>query len=289
MNIGLLRQMPTIAILDTGISPELDFILPRNRILAFKDFINNKKKAYDDNAHGTHIAGIAAGSGYNSRGLYSGISPMCNIVSVKILDEDGRGSSSNALLGLDWVLKNIQKYNIRIINLSIGTKDIGSKDPLIKMVEKLWDLGIIIVCAAGNNGPRSSSITSPGSSKKVITVGTMDDDINFSGRGPTKECIIKPDVLAPGSNIVSVLSKSKELKKERLKELDIISDNYVSMSGTSMAAPYVSGAISLLLQKNPYLSPNRVKLALKQSCKSIGLSKNREGWGILDINSLLKK
>lgn len=287
----------TIAVLDTGIAPVEDFTNPFNRIVHFKDFVNNKSKPYDDNAHGTHVASIAAGSGFRSMGRYRGVATGANIAAVKVLDEKGRGNATDALAGIQWVIDNHKKYNIRVANLSIGTQDIGSMDPLVRAVEAAWDLGIVMVVAAGNNGPKSSSITSPGTSRKVITVGASDDNrpadiwgnqrVNFSGRGPTSECIIKPDILAPGSNIVAALSNSEELKPQRLNSLNLVGQGYVSMSGTSMASPQVAGAIALLLEKCPSLSPNEVKLFIKDSAKNLHYSPNRQGWGLLNIEGLL--
>ena len=283
----------TIAILDTGICPLKDFIYPTNRIIAFKDFVNKKNVPYDDNGHGTHVSGIACGNGFLSNGKYMGIAPESNLISLKILDENGKGNSADVLAGLQWILDNKKKYNIKIINLSIGTKDEGGSDPLIKAVENLWDNGIIVVIAAGNNGPSKSSVTSPGISRKVITVGASDDHktvsiwgdslVNFSGRGPTSECIIKPDVIAPGSNIVSCLSKNIE-QKDKLKNVD---NNYTIMSGTSMSTPIISGAISLLLQKKPNLLPNEVKLILKNSTLNLNYSPNQQGWGLIDIKKFV--
>ena len=283
----------TIAILDTGICPLKDFIYPTNRIIAIKDFVNKKNVPYDDNGHGTHVSGIACGNGFLSNGKYMGIAPESNLISLKILDENGKGNSADVLAGLQWILDNKKKYNIKIINLSIGTKDEGGSDPLIKAVENLWDNGIIVVIAAGNNGPSKSSVTSPGISRKVITVGASDDHktvsiwgdslVNFSGRGPTSECIIKPDVIAPGSNIVSCLSKNIE-QKDKLKNVD---NNYTIMSGTSMSTPIISGAISLLLQKKPNLLPNEVKLILKNSTLNLNYSPNQQGWGLIDIKKFV--
>ncbi len=142
--------------------------------------------------------------------MYRGVAPGSHIIACKVLDEKGRGNAAEVLAGLQWVIDNRKQYNIRIVNLSVGTMDIGDKDPLVKAVEAVWDLGICVVIAAGNNGPDAGSITSPGISRKVITVGASDDGNsveiwgstlqNYSGRGPTSECIIKPDVLAPGAD-----------------------------------------------------------------------------------------
>lgn len=287
----------TIAVLDTGISPVDDFVKPKNRIKAFRDFVNNKKDAYDDNAHGTHVAAIAVGNGFCSNGKHAGMAPEAEICAIKILDDNGSGNSSDVLAGIQWVIDNHKKYNIRIVNLSIGTVDIGSKDPLVRAVEVAWDMGIVVTIAAGNNGPLSGTITSPGISRKVITIGSSDDHretsvsgndlINFSGRGPTSECIIKPDILAPGSDIVSCFTTTP-LSEKRKSELKFVDDKHIKMSGTSMSTPMVTGAIALLLQKYPMLTPNQVKYKLKQSCIDLNRPQNQQGWGLLDVAKLVK-
>lgn len=259
-----------IAFLDTGICRIEDF---GNRIKFFKDFINEKNIAYDDNGHGTHVAGIACGGGY-----YKGIAPQAEIIMLKTLDKEGSGNGSDVLAGIQWIYDNHKKYNIKILNMSIGTKATGKGDPLVMAVEKLWDKGITVVTAAGNNGPSPYTISSPGTSKKVITVGTNDDSKNkilknnYSGRGPTKECIVKPDILAPGSNIISCKCDNGK---------------YKALSGTSMSTPVVSGAVALLLEKYPDLSPDDIKYMLKLSSDNLNESPNRQGWGLLNIENLL--
>jgi len=287
-----------IAILDTGLCPAADFTKPTNRLIAFKDFVNGHHDYYDDNGHGTHVAGIACGNGYYSSGKYKGIAPEAGIIAVKILDDEGRGSSADVLAGLQWVVDNREKYNIRLVNLSVGTPDINKFDPLLAAVEYMWDIGLIVTVAAGNNGPDDSSVTSPGSSKKVITVGASDDNKtcqntfgerikDFSGRGPTRNCIIKPDILAPGAEIVSVRSQGMTVEAQEAFEDRFVGDNYLKMSGTSMATPRVCGAIALLLEKNPVLSPDDVKYALKRAAVDINKDANEQGWGRLDIDKLI--
>jgi len=220
----------------------------------------------------THVAGIAVKN-----------APGCGVASVKILDANGRGGAAELLAGLQWVITNRYKYNIRIINMSVGTSLMGG-EPIVKAVETAWDKGIVICAAAGNNGPGQCTITTPGTSRKIITVGASDDFntvdiwgsrmVNFSGRGPTKDCIVKPDIIAPGTNILSVSNKGNGLRR---------------MSGTSMSTPAVSGAVALLLEKNPNLSPNEVKYMLKQSAKNLFFPKNQQGWGALDIKALLEQ
>ncbi len=284
-----------VAIVDTGISKCNDFIYPNDRIVAFKDFINNKKTPYDDNGHGTHVAGIAGGNGTNSDGRYKGIATNCNLIGVKVLNEEGQGNASDVLAGLQWIMDNRKKYNIRIVNLSIGTNNTSYNDPLVKAVEKMWDSGIVITIAAGNDGPKKFTINSPAISKKVITIGSSDDSkyssniwgnpmVNFSGRGPTMQCVIKPDVLAPGVDIVSCLSSSISNQSN-----NVIEQNYYALTGTSMSTPIVSGAIALLLEKYPELEPDDVKLMIKKCCKNLHLPKNQQGWGLIDVYKLLSQ
>ena len=289
-----------IAILDTGLCPGADFTKPVNRLVAFKDFVNDKEDYYDDNGHGTHVAGIACGSGYNSQGVHKGIACESGIIAIKVLDEEGRGSSADVLAGLQWVADNKDKHNIRIVNLSVGTPDINTFDPLLSAVEYIWDMGIVVTVAAGNNGPKARTITSPGSSRKVITVGASDDNmtsmdafgeqiVDFSGRGPTKNCIIKPDILAPGTEIISVRSKGISEKVYDTLKSRFVDEHYLKLSGTSMAAPRVCGGIALLLEKSPHLTPDDVKYALKRSAVSLDEDANKEGWGRLDIEKLISK
>lgn len=294
-NQGYLGKGITVAFLDTGIAPLKDFTIPTNRILYFKDFVNNETTPYDDNGHGTHVAGICAGNGMLSDGKYRGIAPLVNIVSLKTLNNKGSGNSSDVLAGIQWVIDNAKKYNIRIANLSIGTEPQLTDDPLVKAVEFAWESGIIITTAAGNNGPKFGTITSPGISKKVITVGTADDTsfvnisgtnvINFSGRGPTKECIVKPDILAPGTDIISCMTPTPYKQKD--ENIEAIDKNYMKLSGTSMSTPMVTGAIALLLEKYPKLSPDDVKYALKKCSVDLNYPQNRQGWGLLNVENLI--
>lgn len=287
----------TIAFLDTGIAPIKDFIYPNNRIICFKDFVNERTEPYDDNGHGTHVAGICVGNGTLSKGKYKGIAPKANIIALKTLNNKGSGNSSDVLAGIQWIIDNASKYNIKIANLSIGTEPQSSDDPLVKAVEYAWDKGIVITTAAGNNGPKWGTITSPGTSKKVITVGTANDNnfvnisgtsvINFSGRGPTKECVIKPDILAPGTDIVSCMSPTPY--KSEKEELQAVSENYMKLSGTSMSTPMITGAIALILEKYPDMTPDDIKYALKMCAVDLNYPQNRQGWGILNIERLIKE
>lgn len=278
-----------VAILDTGIFRHPDF---DNRIVAFKDILYHRQEPYDDNGHGTHIAGIIGGSGKLSNGVFGGIAPKCNLVIVKVLDHKGNGTTEDVLKGIDWVIKNKKTFNIRIMNISVGTiPDVETEECklLVKAVETAWDEGLVVVVAAGNNGPNPMTITTPGISRKVITVGASDDhlppvsrnmQLHYSGRGPTQFCVKKPDVIAPGNNIVSC-KIMKDLNSNIWKEC------YTNKSGTSMATPIVSGSIALLLDKYPDLSNVEVKIKLKDSAVNEGLPHNQQGWGKIDVQQLI--
>lgn len=278
----------TVVVMDTGIAAHPDF---RKKVLVFRDFVNGQNMAYDDNGHGTHVCGILAGGGIASNGTYAGMAPECDLIVLKVLDRKGNGKVEHVMQATQWVLANRKKYNIRIVNISVGMKpqtDEQAEAELVKGVEMLWDAGVVVVAAAGNLGPKEGSITSPGISRKIITVGSSNDRFyidergkgreNYSGRGPTKDCVCKPDLVAPGTYIWSCNAKYAKQKGRP----------YVAKSGTSMATPIVSGAIADLLSKYPDMSNIEVKLRLRESSIDLGLSHNRQGWGMLSVEKLLK-
>ncbi len=280
-----------VAVIDTGIVNHPDFVYRRNRIVAFKDVVNGKVGIYDDNGHGSHVCGCLGGDGWESSGRYSGIAPNCNIIVIKALNYKGNGNIEEVLQGLSWIRKNKEKYNIRILNISVGSsarKDLDEDSAFVRGVERMWEEGIVVIAAAGNNGPQGKTIGAPGNSRKIITVGASDDSDyvdfgggkinNYSSRGPTGACIMKPDIVAPGSNI---LSCNYHFAQGRSKTM------YAIKSGTSMATPIVSGAIALLLQKYPDMTPREVKIRLKNRAVDNGMERVHQGWGLLDVEKLL--
>lgn len=279
-----------IAVLDTGIYAHTDF---GKRIRCFEDFVHGRHGLYDDCGHGTHIAGIAAGDGKASGGYYKGIAPEADIIVCKVLDSGGNGSVDTVLRGLEWVVRNKERYQIRIVNISVGAEAKEESDEegeLVKAVNDVWDAGLVVCAAAGNNGPEPYTITAPGISRKVITVGSSDDDArvevsgrvlsDYSGRGPSYSCIIKPDLVAPGSDIHACSARKQGFRTIR--------DSYVGKSGTSMSTPMVSGAAALLLTGNPELTNREVKQSLCESASDLGWESSRQGFGRLNIEGLLK-
>ena len=158
-----------IAILDSGISPHPDF---SGRIVGWHDVLSSTRHPYDDYGHGTHVAGIAAGSGQASRGLYRGIAPRADLVAVKVLNRYGEGTVENICTGIDWVLRNRMRYGINIVNISAGTakeKQFDESSPLVRKVEELWDAGLVVVVSAGNRGPEAGTITIGGVDVSAIS------------------------------------------------------------------------------------------------------------------------
>ena len=265
-----------VCILDTGIYEHIDFT---GRIWAFYDFLTFKRRPYDDNGHGTHVAGLVAGDGTASMGKYRGAAPGCGIIALKVLDRYGNGSQDDVLRALRWIRENRQQYRIRVVNISVGTTCNSKRNHarLLESVEQLWDEGVVVVTAAGNQGPRPGSITAPGSSKKVITVGSSDlleGRSAISGRGPTEECVCKPDIVAPGNKIMSCVPGKPY--------------SYGVKSGTSMSTPLVTGAIACALEKNPALTNTDIKTMLMNSADDMGLPQNQQGWGKFNRRKFLK-
>lgn len=280
---GIVGENVTIAVLDTGICISHKDL--ENACVGYFDSVNNRKYAYDDNGHGTHIAGIIAGRGLLNNGKYTGIAPKSQIVSVKVLSSDGKGRMKDMKNGIEWIIANAKKYNIRIVNMSVGATDTKETEDseLVKVTERLWDNGIVVVAAAGNNGPEYNSISSPGISRKIITVGSYDDDkkvsisgnrvmVNYSGRGPTNSCVVKPEIVAPGYHIVSCSNGN---------------DIYSYKSGTSMATPIVTGMCALVVSRYSQITPKELKKMIHDSAIDLHLQKNRQGWGKLNLQKYL--
>ncbi len=273
------------AILDTGISRHPDL---EGRTVGFRDFTGGPMKYHDDSGHGTHVAGILAGSGKVSGGLYAGMAPCAGLLIGKVLDREGNGNVDNVLKGIDWVLSEKERYGVRIVNISVGTQpDLArhQKELFLNAVDRMWDNGLVVVVSAGNYGPGQGTVAVPGSSRKVITVGVPDTELppvqrrrkntNYSGRGPTKECVVKPDVFAPGTGIISCNGKYGRPGEHP----------YIMKTGTSMATPVVSGAIACLLSKYPDMSNVEVKLKLRESC--VKIPGTESGWGMLNVERLM--
>lgn len=265
----------TVAVLDTGVCRHPDY---EGRLEAFHDFISGSQDPYDDYGHGTHVTGILAGAG-KLCAQYRGIAPDARIVHLKILDKNGNGKRQDVVRAVQWVLQNRVRYQIRVMNISVGTVKEGDvrDEMLVQAVESAWDVGIVVVVAAGNMGPMPQSITAPGNSRKVITVGSSDESAPiYSGRGPTRTCVCKPDIVAPGSSIISCCNMWQKQRP------------YCRKSGTSMATPMVSGAAALLLSKEPWLTNVEVKMRLRESADDLGLDHSRQGWGLLNVKKFCR-
>lgn len=273
------------AVLDTGISAHPDL---RDRITGFRDFVNGAEDVYDDSGHGTHVAGILAGDGRVSEGVYAGMAPDAELLIAKVLDKNGDGNVDKVLLGIEWILSVKDQFRVRIVNISVGTQPElagEQKRKLQEAVEQLWDAGLVVVVSAGNYGPGPGTVSVPGNSRKVITAGVPDmlargarhrKRLNYSGRGPTEDCVIKPDLFAPGTGIISCNGRYS-LPGEH---------PYIMKSGTSMATPVVSGAAACLLSKYPDMTNVEVKLKLRESCMKY--PGTEAGWGLINVEQLLE-
>ncbi|WP_158606382.1 S8 family peptidase [Paenibacillus ginsengarvi] len=296
---GITGKGVTIAIIDTGAYPHPDLTKPRNRIVAFKDIIGKRKKPYDDNGHGTHVAGDAAGNGYSSKGKFKGPASRARLVIVKAFDARGDADSSDVVAAVDWILRNRKKYNIRLVNMSFGTGGVSrcADDPVCRAAERAWKAGLVVVAAAGNAGPGARTIESPGISPLLITVGAVNDRgtvkqsgdtiASFSGRGPVAGNRVKPDLVAPGVRIISLRAPGSFL--DRTDPSARVGKNYFRLTGTSMATPIVTGGAAQLLQCNPRLAPGRVKRLLLANAFRLQAGANAQGSGELNMRFLLAK
>jgi serine protease AprX len=306
-----------VAIIDSGSSASLDDLTDGtsrdSRVDQFVDFVNARKKAYDDYGHGTHVAGIIAGNGFDSGGLRTGIAPAARLVVLKVLDDSGQGRISDVIAAIEYAIVQKDNFNIRVINLSVatGVYEPYDVDPLTLAAQRAVDAGIVVVAAAGNygrapqGGTRYGGITAPGNAPWVLTVGASshmgtvdrtDDTIApFSSRGPTAiNYSAKPDVVAPGVGIESLsdpqsafyITKSAYLLSGTVPTWYL---PYLSLSGTSMAAPVVTGTVALMLQANPSLTPNAVKAIIEYSAQQYtGYDRLTQGAGFLNAKGAVE-
>jgi serine protease AprX len=316
----------TIAVVDSGVAlhPDIqtliaavDFADPGLSLPGLGAFLDSDPVSphspaisVDPNGHGTHVAGIMVGNGSQSpSGRMAGVAPEANLVSVRVLDGEGRGLTSDVLAGLQWILANKDQYGIRIVNLSLGHPifEPAEVDPLVQAVDALWDAGVVVVCSAGNGGRNGYvTVTSPCNSRKVITVGATNDhhtaDISddtittYSSRGPTAlDLVAKPDLVAPGNRIVSLRSVGSYLDL-LFPDRRVAGDaslpyvqEYYEMSGTSMASPIVAGTAALMLEQDPSLTPGTVKARLMLSARKPATGDPLvTGAGLLDILGALR-
>ena len=305
-----------VAIIDSGITPWHDDLTAAGsaqRVHRFVDLVGSRGTAYDDYGHGTHVAGIVAGNGSDSSGARTGIAPAAHLLVMKVLDRSGRGHISTVIAALDYVIANRDLYNIRVANLSIaaGVFESYHTDPLTLAAKRAVEAGIVVVAAAGNYGRDKhgrrlyGGITAPGNAPWVLTVGASshsgsidraDDTMAaFSSRGPTAiDRSAKPDLVAPGVGIESLSDPSSMFYQT--KSAYLLSGTvpkpylpYLSLSGTSMAAPVVSGTIALMLQANPALTPNRVKAILRYTAQKYpAYDALTQGAGFLDAHAAVK-
>ena len=302
--LGLSGRGVGVAIIDSGITNwHDDLYLARygrsKRVAHFKDFtqeataVRTSAEAYDDFGHGTHVAGIVSGTGYDSGGRRRGIAPSAHLVGLKVLDRDGHGHVSDVIAALDYAVSISEAYGIRVINLSVGSGVYESfwVDPLALAARRAVEAGIVVVAAAGNLGLNDQGqvqfggITSPGNAPWVLTVGATshqgtaprsDDAVGgFSSRGPTWiDFAAKPDLVAPGVGIESLSDPSSTLYHQLPDYLlsgtvDLPYQPYLSLTGTSMATPVVSGTVALMLEASPSLTPNAVKAILQYTAQEL--------------------
>ena len=287
--MGIQGQGITVAVIDSGIDREKDLQVnpykakPDSRVVEQLTFNSNPGHVNDASGHGTHVAGIIGGSGYRSDGLYTGIAPQVNFISLRISDDSGMAYESDAIEAMQWVLDNKDKYNIRVVNLSINSTIESSYhvSPLDAAAEILWFNGVVVVASVGNKSNHdeyNTARSAPANDPFIITVGSSDekgsskpaDDkiSSFSAHSITIDGHSKPEIIAPGTDIISILGPNDWISEH--PDRVVLNGEYFRLSGTSMAAPMVTGAVALLLQDEPDLTPDQVKYRLMNSAGVIG-------------------
>lgn len=287
-----------IAIIDTGVDyrhPDLGGSIGNQtfnaKVTGGYDFVNDDDDPIDDRGHGTHVAEIAAGNG-----VLKGVAPEANIIAYKVFDSEGMGTFSTIISAIDGAIEthydDDPTNDISIINLSVGaycgtySSNCGPNDILSQAIDNATAQGIVSVVAAGNYGPGAGTITSPGTARTAITVGSINKSkaiSSFSSRGPVTasngQLIKKPDVVAPGESICSA-------KYSGSSSSNCLDNKHTFLSGTSMATPHVAGLAALIKQQNPQLSSSDIKYMIIQNATSLGLDENTQGKGMADASKI---
>jgi serine protease AprX len=315
--LGLDGSGVGIAIIDSGITSWHDDLSDSaqasQRVDAFVDFVGNTTVPSDGYGHGTHVAGIIAGNGFDSGGARSGIAPAAHLIALKVLDDSGNGRISDVIAAVDYAVAHQAELNIRVINMSIatGVYESYNADPLTLAAKAAVNAGIVVVASAGNSGRNGQGqtqyggITAPGNAPWALTVGASshmgtidrsDDTVAaFSSRGPTAiDRSLKPDLVAPGVGIESLSVPGSTLYNTRSSSLlpgtaATAYPPYLSLSGTSQAAPVVAGTVALMLQVNPSLTPNAVKAVLQFTAQTYpAYDVLTQGAGFLDARGAVE-
>ncbi|MEM7764676.1 MAG: S8 family peptidase [Pseudomonadota bacterium] len=308
-----------IAVIDTGVDAHSDLaagiaqydfaggkvpsVTIKNGVVTY----SGKSARTDEYGHGTHVAGIIAGA-LSATGDAEGLAQDADIVSLRVLGENGKGSMSDVVAAMDWLLEYGHHFNVRVVNLSLGMmpRESAATDPLVLAAERLWDAGFVVVAAAGNDGYHGNmTINSPGNSRKIITVGSLTDNgtgsdfsddyvSSFSSQGPTVgDLVLKPDLLAPGNKVIAANSGASDLSvllgNSRIKGCKswTCQEVYLEMSGTSMAAPIVAATAARMLDKQPWLTPSTIKARLMRSARKLTDEPTAAGAGVLNINAAM--
>ena len=283
-----------VAVIDSGVAPHLDF---GSRIVLNKNFNPAVAGAIDTYGHGTAVAGIIAGNGTASRGEFIGVAPQVNLINLRVNDGSGAAPTSTIMNAILWAVINRDTYNIRVMNLSLSASVQESyvTSPIDAAVEYAWLKGIVVVVAAGNNGP-NSALYAPANDPFVITVGATDDGgtaaiaddtlASFSSFGKTQNGYSKPELVAPGRHIITTLAPNSNFAVNYPTHL--VGTSYIQLSGTSMAAPMVSGVAALYLERHPTVRPGQLKALLLATARPIAVAGTGAGYpsAALAINHL---
>lgn len=281
-----------VAVVDSGIIGHPDL---KEQVIAFHDFSDEKNQnGVDYYGHGTHVAGCLAGDGKCSNGRYHGICPTAKLVILKVLNKDGLGEAKWLIEALKYILESYEKWNIKVVNMSLGVEKEVSDTTLsiiLQLVNAILKKDILVVCAAGNYGPENNTIYGIGKLPEVITVGCYDGIFEnfqnngcrfYSGRGDCKSTIIKPDIVAPGTKIISCNHKMEMMRNSKVRNA------YVEKSGTSMAAPIISGVLIGIMLNYPTLNTKEIRSMVIHATTDIGYEKNMQGNGFINCKKLIR-